>query len=200
MPPARPILNYLQPLARPSSSATKSLLPTQQCRHESTTRRHKKLLYIPQTPSYTPSAGPAPEIVYNPPSASPNIYHTPLKFLPQNDKRRALYTAHAQSALHSQLRTRTSAIATTGTALSAGGALPDRPGRSLPQAVRQPYEKKYNVTPEQIEEIRRLRKEDPEKWTRVRLAEKFGCSQFFVGLVAPNGGKAERVERVHQGI
>lgn len=32
----------------------------------------------------------------------------------------------------------------------------------------------------------------------MKLAEKFGCSQFFVGLVAKNEGKAERVERQHQ--
>ncbi len=30
--------------------------------------------------------------------------------------------------------------------------------------------------------MRRLREADPGQWTRVRLAEKFGCSQFFVSL------------------
>lgn len=42
-----------------------------------------------------------------------------------------------------------------------------------------------------------MRREDPNKWTRVRLAEKFGCSQFFVGMVAKNGEKAQRVEEEH---
>lgn len=29
-----------------------------------------------------------------------------------------------------------------------------------------------------------MRAEDPRQWTRVRLAEKFGCSPFFVSLCA----------------
>lgn len=29
-----------------------------------------------------------------------------------------------------------------------------------------------------------MRSEDPYKWTRAKLAEKFDCSQFFVGIVA----------------
>lgn len=32
----------------------------------------------------------------------------------------------------------------------------------------------------------------------MKLAEKFGCSQFFVGMVAKNEGKAERVNREHE--
>ena len=64
--------------------------------------------------------------------------------------------------------------------------------------MRQPYEKTYNLTPPQIAEIQKLRAEDPDKWTRVRLAERFGCSQFFVGMVAKNEGKAERVEAEHK--
>lgn len=49
-----------------------------------------------------------------------------------------------------------------------------------------------------MKEIQRLRREDPETWTRVKLAEKFGCSQFFVGMVAGHAGKAEKVERSHE--
>lgn len=64
--------------------------------------------------------------------------------------------------------------------------------------MRQPYEKKYNLTDVEIKEIQRLRAEDPVRWTRVRLAEKFGCSQFFVGMVAKNEGKAEKVAREHE--
>ena len=50
----------------------------------------------------------------------------------------------------------------------------------------------------QVDEIRRLRHQDPDTWTRIRLAEKFGCSQFFVGLVAKNEEKAKRVESMHE--
>lgn len=44
--------------------------------------------------------------------------------------------------------------------------------------------KKYHLTPHDVEEIRRLRTQDPYTWTRKKLAEKFDCSQFFVGMVA----------------
>ena len=48
--------------------------------------------------------------------------------------------------------------------------------------MRPRQEKKYHLTPAQVAEIRKLRAEDPQVWTRVRLAEKFECSQFFVSL------------------
>jgi hypothetical protein len=40
------------------------------------------------------------------------------------------------------------------------------------------------VTPEQMEEIRRLRQEDPEKYSRSRLAEMFNCTSHFVANIA----------------
>lgn len=64
--------------------------------------------------------------------------------------------------------------------------------------MRQPYEKTYHLSEADVAEIRRLRSEDPDTWTRVKLAEKFGCSQFFVGLIAKNPEKAERVAREHE--
>jgi hypothetical protein len=68
----------------------------------------------------------------------------------------------------------------------------------LPDPVRQPYEKKYHLSEGDVAEIQRLRTQDPVTWTRVRLAEKFGCSQFFVGLVAKNKAKAESVMKSHE--
>lgn len=53
------------------------------------------------------------------------------------------------------------------------------------------------MSQEDIEEIRQLRKQDPQTWTRVKLAEKFGCSQFFVGMVAKNEEKAAAVAKSH---
>ena len=50
--------------------------------------------------------------------------------------------------------------------------------------MHKPYEKKYHLGEDEIAEIRRLRAEDPWKWTRKVLAEKFGCTEFFVGIVA----------------
>lgn len=34
-----------------------------------------------------------------------------------------------------------------------------------------------------MEEIRKLRREDPDVWTRDKLAKKFDCSNLFVGIV-----------------
>ena len=82
--------------------------------------------------------------------------------------------------------------------MAAASLLPPRPKAGLPEAVREPYEKRYHLGEGEIAEMRRLRAGDPEKWTRVRLAERFGCSQFFVGLVAKNAEKAARVEKGHE--
>ena len=189
-----------------------SLLPRLQTRHESTTRRHRKLLALPEAPSFTPDRS-SPILIFNPQSAAPSVYHTPLKFLPKEDKRRALFAAQAGTSTRSALTTRTPLTATPGTPLHtssfsrppnapntnpSAAFLPPRPSASLPPALRTPYEKKYNLTSAEIAEIQRLRKADPERWTRVKLAEKFGCTQFFVGMVAKNEGKAERVEKEHE--
>lgn len=40
-----------------------------------------------------------------------------------------------------------------------------------------------------------MRTEDPRTWTRMRLAEKFGCSQFFVSLCAQAPKVAEERKR-----
>jgi hypothetical protein len=192
-PPCKPLLLATsQPLRLPTT-----LLPLLQKRSESTTRRHKKLLTVPQTPSYTPSTS-QPTLIFNPPSAAPNVYHTPLKFLPKDDKRRKLFSAALNYSTATSLHAKLSPIASAGTPLSTTSHLPPKPTAALPAPLRAPYEKSYNVTPAQIDEMRQLRASDPEMWTRVRLAERFGCSQFFVGLVAKNEGKAGRVEREHE--
>ncbi|CAO2653323.1 Nn.00g027340.m01.CDS01 [Neocucurbitaria sp. VM-36] len=174
-----------------------SLLPLVQHRHESTARRHKKLLALPEAPSYTSNRS-TPTLVFNPPSSAPNVYHTPLKFLPKDDKRRQLYAAAQSYATTTAHRRQTSPIAAPGTPLSSPSSLPPRPSANLPAPVRQPYEKKYHLSAQEIEEIRRLRQSDPGTWTRVKLAEKFGCSQFFVGMVAKAPEKADQVSREHE--
>jgi hypothetical protein len=68
----------------------------------------------------------------------------------------------------------------------------------LPPPVRAPYEKKYHLSETEISEIRRLRTEDPYTWTRVKLAEKFECSQFFVGMVVKARDKAKEVAEMHE--
>lgn len=179
------------------STRQPSLLPRVQCRHESTARRHKKLLALPEAPSYTASRS-EPSLIFNPPSSAPSVYHTPLKFLPKDDKRRHLYSAALSSSNTTALRRQTSPIAAPGTPLSSPSHLPPRPSAHLPAPVRTPYEKKYHLDEAQIAEIRSLRLGDPDKWTRVKLAEKFGCSQFFVGMLVKAPEKAERVAKEHE--
>ncbi|KAI4156145.1 MAG: hypothetical protein LQ340_000482, partial [Diploschistes diacapsis] len=55
----------------------------------------------------------------------------------------------------------------------------------LPPPVKEPREKQYNLGPEQIREIRALRSSDPFAWTKKKLAEKFGCTEFFVSMCSP---------------
>jgi hypothetical protein len=173
-----------------------SLLPFTQCRHESSRRRHQKLLALPEAPSYT-SDRPEPVVIFNPPSSVPSVFHTPLKFLPKEDKRRQLYSsALAHSTAHAQRR-QSSPVAAPGTPLHTSSHLPPRPTASLPTPVRQIHEKKYHLTDKEIGEIRQLRMEDPYTWTRVKLAEKYGCSQFFVGMIVKAKEKAREVAEGH---
>ncbi|OAK99604.1 hypothetical protein IQ06DRAFT_337071 [Phaeosphaeriaceae sp. SRC1lsM3a] len=176
-----------------------SLTPLTQCRHESTRRRHQKLLALPEAPSYTSDTS-KPTLIFNPPSSAPSPYHTPLKFLPAHDTRRALSSSVLHQATASAQRLQTSKVAAPGTPLHTSSHLPPRPRTALPEPVRAPYEKKYHLGEKEIREIRELRARDPDTWTRVRLAEKFGCSQFFVGLVAKSADKAERVQRGHEEV
>ncbi|KAF2020381.1 hypothetical protein BU24DRAFT_360822 [Aaosphaeria arxii CBS 175.79] len=172
-------------------------LPLTQTRHESTTRRHKKLLHLPESPSYTSTTS-EPTLIFNPPSASPNVYHTPSKFLPKDDSRKKLYAAAVKYSTQFAHRTSTPTTSTPGTPLQTTAFLPPKPSSNLPPPIRTPYEKKYHLTDADIAEIRSLRAQDPVYWTRVRLAEKFKCSQFFVGMVAKNHEKSERVAEEHQ--
>ena len=167
-----------RPLLRPSLlpiSSTPSICHT--ChRHESSYRRTRKALKIKPDPSFLPSTTETQDhIIFNPPSSAPNVYHTPRKFLPKDDPRRKL--------IHTLTTPTTKTPTPTPTASTATTASPQR-GQSprLPPAVRPPYTKKYHLTPAQVSEIRRLRAEDPRTWTRVKLAEQFECSQFFVSL------------------
>ncbi|OQN96707.1 hypothetical protein B0A48_17131 [Cryoendolithus antarcticus] len=139
-------------------------------RHQSSTRRTRKALRVKPDATFLPSKTETQDhIIFNPPSSAPSVYHTPQKFLPQNDPRRRLHSLALNSSFVSPSRL--------------GGSLPSQqPPASSLATMRPAYEKKYHLTQEQIAEIKRLRAEDPRTWTRVKLAEKFKCSQFFVSL------------------
>lgn len=93
-------------------------------------------------------------VVYNPPSSAPTPYQTPAAFLPENDARK---TAVWNTIQHNT--------------------------ETMPPLTK-PAEKQYNLSPEEIAEIQRLRLEDPDVWTRKALAKKFNCSPFFISIVS----------------
>ena len=159
LPRSHPVI---LPFLYPSFSAT---FCNTSRRHESSARRTTKKLRTKPDPSFTAAIAPDKindYIVFNPPSSSPSPYQTPPAFLPRDDPRRTLLSQtyrHANPYIDSSQR------------------LP-------PLARKVQKEKKYHLTPTEMSEIRRLRLEDPNKWTRKTLSEKFGCSQFFVGMIA----------------
>jgi hypothetical protein len=144
-------------------------------RHTSSFRRTRKALRVKPDASFAPSATETQDhIVFNPPSSAPNVYHTPAKFLPQNDPRRRLLNVAPTSTSSSSSTPGNASVVTQQPKTSGAAAVGD--------ILRPRQEKKYHLTPAQVEEVRKLRAEDPKLWTRVRLAEKFECSQFFVSL------------------
>ena len=51
---------------------------------------------------------------------------------------------------------------------------------------------KPRVSDEDMEKIRRLRREDPATWTRGRLAKEFNCTPWFVGKITSLKGPDRR--------
>ncbi|MCJ1407196.1 hypothetical protein MMC19_001267 [Ptychographa xylographoides] len=195
--PPRPLLTLSFLLPRAPSTTTTPLTSTSTSsstlqslttrRHESSSRRTTKrlrpkqssaaLLPLRTPPTHfksqsQPQLQPQTQdhIIFNPPSTAPSPYHTPPIFLPPTDPRRTL-------------------LAPVHTHLNPHGT---DPTLRLPPPVRREYEKVYHLGAQEIDEIRTLRKEDPWKWTRSVLAAKFGCTEFFVGMVAP--ATEERME------
>jgi hypothetical protein len=116
------------------------------------------MLKISPHPDFlTPTSG-QNHIIFNPPSSAPSVYHTPFKFLPKSDPRR-------QANLSQLLRSSS-----------------DLPTPALPPPSRttETRQKQYNVTREQVEEMRELRASDPAMWSVHELAKKFQCTPLFV--------------------
>ncbi|KAI1389539.1 mitochondrial ribosomal protein subunit L20-domain-containing protein [Hypoxylon trugodes] len=156
----------MQPLLRclnkPSSTravtaTTTSTTPsTTQKRHQSTTSRTKRALKIAPHSSFLQPTNSSQNIIFNPPSSAPSVYHTPFKFLPPSDPRR-------QANISQLLRT---------------SPTPNTSSQNFPELKH--HNKKYNVTLEQVAEIRKLRAEDPKKWSVLALAAKYECAPLFV--------------------
>lgn len=144
-------------------------------RHDSTYRRTKKMQNIKPESSFlfTNNSPKQDHIVFNPPSSAPSVLHTPLKFLPKDDKRRAMVAKNAENK-------------------------PDVSRLPPPVVPIKPGYQRHHLTEADVAEIRRLRSTMPETWTRLKLAKKFNCSSLFVGMVceATSEKKAQEAEKV----
>ncbi|KAJ5864329.1 uncharacterized protein N7529_006245 [Penicillium soppii] len=123
-------------------------------RNQSSYRRTKQRLRVKPDTSFASSQQGHDHIIHNPPSSAPNVYHTPSKFLPADDVRRV------------------STLSTTTTN-----------AEDLPGVYKSVPERKYHLTPSDIEEIRNLRMTDPMTWSRNKLAKRFECSPVFIAMV-----------------
>ncbi|KLJ12434.1 hypothetical protein EMPG_12533 [Blastomyces silverae] len=155
-----------------SESATSALV----CRrYQSTFRRLKQRLRVKPDASFSPLPPNSPErIIYNPPSSAPSVYHTPTKFLPPDDVRRKLRAAsfpgdtlQPQQQQHSR----------------------------LPLVLRHKSQTKNILGEQEIAEMRQLRLQDPMKWSRYALAQRFGCSAHFVMQVCDAGPQKKEIQQ-----
>jgi hypothetical protein len=138
-------------------------------RHESSARRAKHRLNVKPDPSFLSNNSPQQDhIIFNPPSSAPSVFHTPLLFLPKEDKRKQLFASTL--------------------------ARPATPSR-LPPVISKfaPVGIRHHLKDTDIAEIQRLRASDPEKWTALRLSKKFNCTKVFIQMCAQ--APAEKVER-----
>ncbi|KAF4343331.1 ribosomal 20 precursor mitochondrial [Fusarium beomiforme] len=158
-------------LVRPAARlfSPRAALPIIPCRGHKTTSRTKRSLKIAPHESFLPdrkATFPASDsIIYNPPSSEASPLHTPFIFLPPSDPRRVALT---------RMRN------TPGSPLE-----PIAPGKLPPKMQYHRRNPEYNLSAEDIKEMKRLRQDDPVTWTVNKLAEKFGCSVVFVKMAAP---------------
>ncbi|KAL9624236.1 MAG: hypothetical protein Q9160_001483 [Pyrenula sp. 1 TL-2023] len=174
-------LTNLATLTRPtllSTTPLKSSL-THSRRTEATYQRTRARLRVKPDPTFLPSPSePQDHIIYNPPPSAPSIHQTPSIFLPPNDPRRQLLTQQS-----------TDPAATAASPQKQFSAPPMRP---------LPPPKKYHLKEADLEEMRRLRKEDPLQWSAAKLAKKFECSGLFVSLATADVVSNERRKQQKQ--
>lgn len=168
-----------------------------------------KSLRLPPAASFARASSKHDHIIFNPPSSAPNVYHTPPKFLPASDPRRKLYSKAAAASANppgTSPVARPSGRSVTShpspdpsaeadDAQTSGQAIEDGKLR-LPPSLKPVQQKKYHLSAADVAEMQRLRQQDPRLWTRAKLADKFACSDFFVGIVAKNAqaGQARHKE------
>ncbi|KAJ6111610.1 hypothetical protein N7523_007671 [Penicillium sp. IBT 18751x] len=138
-------------------------------RYQSSYRRTKQRLRVKPDASFGPSHAGQDQIIYNPPSSAPTAYHTPNKFLPADDARRSMRVEGLNSV--------TSNVS------------------ELPGVYKSEAERKYHLTPSDIEEIRHLRMNDPMTWSRYKLAKRFECSPIFIAMVCEASPEKKQMQK-----
>jgi hypothetical protein len=188
-------------------------------RQQSSTSRTKKALIVPPHAAFfklNGSSGPRPttdQIIFNPPSSAPSVYHTPFKFLPKSDpRRRANLTSELFSS--SAATTHQSPTATTTTsdspfantlaaheASSASSTAPASPEDFPALTQYRPPQKPHHLTKEDIEELRRLRAADPVANSVQNLARQYRCSKLFILMCcrAPQDHK-EKIQAAEEAV
>jgi hypothetical protein len=159
----RPILGlpFLLPSCEPATLELR--------RAQSTYRRTKQRLRIKPDASFGSSSNNTQaHIIHNPPSSAPSAYHTPLKFLPPNDVRRALYSDASSKSQNPE---------------------------ALPSVFKTAPERKYHLTREDVAEIRKLRSSDPILWSRWKLAKRFNCSPIFIAQACEASPQKKEIQR-----
>ncbi len=192
----------------------------------SRTKKALKIAPHPSFLAAGPASPTANHVIFNPPSSAPSVYHTPFKFLPKSDPRRQanlsqfLLQQYKEKREHERQRVKlhqqsisstssTSTSTSTSTSSSDGGVGGEGEGAGagagagdLPPTLTADEEVRTqpqrNVTREQVDEMRALRAEDPERWSVVRLARRFGCTNWFVMICCRAPAEHAESERVRK--
>lgn len=166
-----PAHTLLRSATRTCVSSTRHAL-RQQIRSKATASRTRRSLNIAPHPSFLDSDSRQQQdyIIFNPPASAASVYHTPFKFLPKNDPRRRanlakIFESHFTSP--------------------AGGAGPTTTTTDLPKVSglhkhNPAFDARGPITKSEVEEMRRLREEDPHKWDVRALSEKYSIPHIFV--------------------
>lgn len=101
---------------------------------------------------------PTQGLVFNPPASMPSANNTPRAFLPPGDPRVERLREFQKSYTPEEVA-------------------------NMPLIYGIKAEKEYNVTPDVVAEVRRLREEDPAQWTVNKLARKFGISRMVANVI-----------------
>ena len=158
-----------------AASRTTSLAQPAGRRYKATRARGKRALNVAPHPSFLAEFD-TNRIVFNPPASAASVYHTPFKFLPKTDPRRR---ANLNELFSSSTTLSYAAAPAAGAAAPAGGG-PALPPMLERNGVADDGTGKRHLRQSDVDEIVRLRGEDPAQWSVLKLARRFDCSPFFI--------------------